>query len=420
MYGANIPINLAQLMLFICCYVINFIFEVSEPIMSPALKGNFNPSFHFLGLIQKAIADGVTRLCVHPACPEVYLVPSEQTFYTAETDIAALEALCLAAPFDLSVELIPDWRPNSDRDVQAGRVLMQRKNPAANNELEARPLQELLWYSALCASKGQLLQGHHAETPVRLTSCPDFSQLFHKEYHPLLAALWFEESMALTALAETTGIPLSQVFDFYNACAALDLIVVEHANVFDPANYLLGLIQKADADRQMWRCELPGKAFLLLAPVEGKFYSEADSAGIAKLCSTPLSELQVSIVDNSGGEEEIVQIGRTRVRRKKEVTLPKLPEHPLSELRFRAALYASHGRLLSGYNINTPVRLKTWPDKKLLKDAASIKEERYIFALAAFMTAKAADLPGIASATNLSLAQVIDFHNACAVVELLE
>jgi hypothetical protein len=388
--------------------------------MNPALKGSFNPSFHFLGLLQKAIADGVTRHCVHPACPDLYLVPSEQVFYTAQTGIEALEALCLAAPFDLSVELIPDWQPNSDRDLQIGRALMQRKNPPAVIELEARPLQELLWYSALCASNGQLLQGHHAEAPVRLRSCPDFSRLFHKEYHPALATLLLEESMALTALAESAGIPLTHVFDFYNACAALDLIVHEPANVFDPGNYLLGLIQTADADRQMRRCELAGNGHLFLAPVEGKFYSDADSSGIAKLCSTPLSELQVSIVDNSNSEEEFVQIGRTRVRRKKEATLPKLPEHPLSGLRFRAALYASRGRLLSGYDIDLPVRLKNWPDKILLKEAATIKEERHIFTLAAFMTAKSGNLPSIADATHLSLAQVIDFHNACAVMGLLE
>jgi len=387
--------------------------------MTQALEGNFNPSFHFLGLIQKAIADGVTRHCVHPACPEVYLVPSEQTYYTPHADIEVLKALCLAAPFDLNVELLPNWHPNTDHDVQAGRVLIHRKNPAAGPELLARPLTELLWYAALCASGGKLLQGNYPDTLVRLKSSPDFSTLFHREHEPVLAAFMLKESAALTTVSEATGIPLAQVFDFFNACALLDLIVIEAGNLFDPANYLLGLLEKTDADRQMRRCVLTGQAPLILAPADGKYYTEADHAGVAKLCGALLSEMDVSLVDSSSGEEERVQVGRTWITRKKPVVLPKGPGRPLSELSFRAAFYASKGRLLSGYDLNEPVILKSWPDKTLLKDAASIKEERYFFQLAAFMSAKAATIPDIAEATHLSLEQVIDFHNACALAGLL-
>jgi hypothetical protein len=229
-----------------------------------------------------------------------------------------------------------------------------------------------------------------------------------------------ENSAPLTAVADITGISLAQIIDFHNACAILDLIGMEQSNVLDPTKYLLGLIQKAEDDRQMWRCELAGQGFLIISPVDGKYYSEADPTVIGKLCSTPLSEMNVSIVDNNTDEEEFVQIGRSRVRRKKPAALPKLPGHPLSELSFRAALYASQGRLLAGYDANTTVHLKSWPDKKLLIESASIKAERYFFPLAAYMTTKAANLPDIAEATNLSLEQVIDFHNACALAGLLK
>ncbi|MDD2723813.1 MAG: hypothetical protein PHH59_07295 [Methylovulum sp.] len=388
--------------------------------MPQAIEGTFNPAFHFLGLIQKAMSDGITRHCVHAGSPEVYLVPAEQIYYTAHPDIKALEALCLAAPFDFSVELAPDWRPDKDQEVRAARMVIHRKVPAEGTEMLGRPLQELLWYAALCGSGGQLLQGCYADTQVSLTSCPDFSHLVHREFDPVLAASLLEKSAALTTVSETTGIPLAQVFEFYNACAALGLIMVEPENVFDPANYLLGLLQKADADRQIRRCELTGHAAIYLVPDEGRYYTEADPAELAKLCAAQLSELEVSIVDNNSGEEEIVQVGRTRIRRKKEPSLPKLPGHPLSELMFHAALYASQGRLLSGYNLNEAVRLKSWPDKALLKEAASIKEERYFFPLAAFMSTKAACLTDIAEATQLPLERVIDFHNACAVADLLE
>jgi len=389
--------------------------------MTQALEGHFNPAVHFLGLVQKAIADGITRHCVYPGCPDIYLVPAENAYYTAQPNIKALHALCVAAALDdLSVELMPDWRPNNDQDLRAGRMLIHRKQRSTSAELLKRPLDELLWYAALCASNGQLLQGHPAETAVRLLSCPDFSRLYHEEQHLLLAAAMLENSAALTKVAETTGIPLAQVFDFHNACAMLGLIVIEESDVFDPEKYLLGLIQKTGNNPQMWRCELAGQALLIISPAEGKYYSDADPAAIGKLCTAQLSEMQVSVIDNNSDEEEIVQIGRSRVRRKKAAALPKMPEHPLSELRFRAALYASQGRLLAGYTINTPVHLNSWPDKKLLKESASIKTERYIFPLAAYMTNKAANLAEIAEATHLPLAQVIDFHNACAVAGLLE
>jgi hypothetical protein len=284
------------------------------------------------------------------------------------------------------------------------------------------PLSELLWYASLCASNGQLLQGCHADTPVLLTSCPDFSQLFHREHEPVLAAFMLKESAILTTVADTTGIPLAQVFDFYNACSALGLISIGSSHAFDPEGYLLGLLKKAEADRKMLRCGLPGQAVLFIAPDTGNYYTELDSAGIATLCAALLSELEVSAVDNGGDNEEVVQIGRSWVRRKKEVSLPIMPglPHPLSELRFRAALYASQGRLLPGYNLNAPVRLKSWPDKAMLKDSALIKAERYFFPLAAFMVGKVVSLPDIAEATHLPLARVIDFHNACAVAGLLE
>lgn len=386
--------------------------------MNPILDGNFNPAFHFLGLIQKAIADGITRHCVHPGCPDVYLVPSEQRYYTEASNIEALQALCLAAPFDLRVESVPDWRPDGHQEVQVGRMLIHQKNPATAPKLAARPLHELLWYATLCASSGQLLQGRRADIPVRLTSSPDFSRLFHREHDQKLAAFMVKQSAPLTSIAESTGVPIAQVFDFYNACAVLDLIEVEQGNVFIPANHLIGLLEKTRIDRQARRCALPGQASLFLVPSEGKYYSEADSAGIARVCAAQLSKIEVSLIDNSD-EEEVVQVGRMMVRRKKETAIPKIPARPLSELVFRAAFYASQGRLLPGYELHKPVRLKEWPDKTVLRESAFTEEERYFFPLAAYMTTHTASLPDIAEATRLPLTQVIDFHNACALSGLL-
>lgn len=384
-------------------------------------EGTFNPAFHFLGLIQKAISDGITRRCFY-AGTEIFLVPAENTYYSAHSDIRTLEALCLAAPFDFNVEIMPGWRPAQTQTLQTGRMVLQQKAPAAESALIAHPLNELLWYAAICGSEGQLILGSHADIPVRLGAPIDLSLYFHTEHDTVLAAYMLDKSAALTTVSEVTGVPMAQVFSFYNACYVLGLIIAEtDENILDPANYLLGLLEKPESDQKIRRCVVAGQAPLFLVPDEGKYYTEADFEGVAKLCATPLAEQMVEIVERDGsGGEEVVQVGRMKIRRKKEPLLPDVPGHPLSDLLFHAALYASQGRLLPGYNLNTPVRLKSWPDKALLKEAASVKDERYFFSLIAFMVTNSVSLTEIAKATNLPLEKVIDFHNACAVVGLLE
>lgn len=387
--------------------------------MTQALEGNFNPAFHFLGLVQKAITDGITRHCAHPSGSEIYIVPAEHIFYSPSPDIQTLQALCLAAPFDLNVNSVPDWHYGSggDQEVQAGRL--HRKISTGRPELIAKPLSELLWYATLCASDGRLLQGCQANTPVHLMSSPDFSRLFQREHDPVITAFMLKASVDLMTVSIETGVSLAQVFDFYNACAMIGLI--EQDDVFTATHYLPGLLEKANVDRLMRRCALAEGVPLIIVPDEGKYYTELGASGLAQLFATRLSDMALSIVDNSSAAEEFVQIGRSRVRRKTAVLLPKGPGRPLADLLFRSALYASQGRLLSGYQLDSLVRLRTHPDKLLLRESASIPAERYIFPLTAFMTTNnAMTLSEIAEATQQPLAKVIDFHNACAVSGLLE
>lgn len=384
--------------------------------MTKATEGSFNPSFHFLGLIQKSMMDGTVRRCTLPGSPEVYLVPGENLYYTAASRVEALEALCLAAPFDLAVEALPDWRGHGGKEtVRAGRMWLRKQAPGTPSNLSARPLPELLWYAALCASRGQLLRGCRADDPIRLKRWPDFSVLPHRESFMALAGFMAEESADLMTVAERTGVALAEVFDFHNACATLGLI--ERGNVFEPQEYLLGLIQTSLADRRMRHCALPGHPPLFLAPAEGRYYTAAAIASVMALSSAPLLDLQVDIVETLGTdeeEEEIVRIGRMQVRRKKESAAPKLPARPLSELLFLSALASSRGRLLAGHRLDDPVRLQRWPE------AVCLQQDRRFFPLAAFMTANAASLPKIAELTRIPLARVIDFHNACAAIGLLE
>lgn len=385
--------------------------------MTHTAEGSFNPSYHFLGLIQKAMADGVVRRCSVPGSPEVYIVPEENLFYTSTAHIEDLESLCLAPPFDLKVEALPEWHRGSGKEVvQIGRMWMRKQASNAPSGLSAHPLSELLWYATVRASAGQLLQGCRTDEPIRLKRWPDLSVLYRRDSYTTLAAFMLEESADLATIADATGTPINEVCDFHNGCAVLGLI--ERGNTFEPREYLLGLIQRAMADQHIRRCLLPGLPPLFIVPAEGRYYTNADNTGLHALCSAMLIDIQVEIVDSVEGgeeEEELVQIGRMWKRRKKEGGgQPKLPSRSLAELLFRATLGASRGRLLAGNRNLGPVKLKRWPE------AFCFEQDRRFFPLTAFMAANAAPLTTIAERTGVPMTRVIDFYNACAVLNLID
>jgi hypothetical protein len=69
---------------------------------------------------------------------------------------------------------------------------------------------------------------------------------------------------------------------------------------------------------------------------------------------------------------------------------------------------------LAGKRSHDVVRLKRWPDFSRLSN------DRGLLPLAAFMSGNAADLHTVAKHTGIPMEQVVDFHNACAVLDYLE
>jgi hypothetical protein len=384
--------------------------------MAQSIEGDFNPSVHFLGLLKKAVGDGITRRCSVPGGPQIVVAPQHMAYYSATATPQDLHKLCVAEPFDLQIEALPDWHPDTSKEtVQAGRMFMRvRGKESSSAGLTPRPLAELLWLASTSVSQGRLLQGCHADDPVRLKRLPDFSALPHREAQVRLAQFMHESSADLLTVSKRTGIPLTEVFDFHNACAMLGLI--ERGNIFEPDDYFLGVIQKSLRDGLIRRCTLPDLPPLFIVPSEQRYYSL--SKGVVEL--TPFyaasrEDMQIEVVeelDKGGEEEETIQIGRMMVRRKKEG--PTLNPGLLEELLWNAALHSSRGRLLAGKNASDVVRLRRWPD------FSRLSKDRRLLPLAAFMSANAADLNAIAERTGSPLSVVVDFHNACAVLDYLE
>jgi len=387
--------------------------------MTQSLEGDFNPAVHFLGLLKKALADGLARRCSMTDGPQIVIAPRQMAYYSASITAADVRTLCLAQPFDLQIEALPNWNPDAEQEtIQVGRMRIRAKSSHALAGLEAKPLAELLWQATICASNGRLLQGCRANETVRLKQWPDVSLLAHNQSYLRIAQFMHSSSVDLLTVAAQTGLPLAEVYDFHNACATLGLI--ERGNVLEPEEYFLGLIQKSLRDGLARRCALPGLPPLFLAPAERRYYCcQADKqANLAMYFSASPNDIQAEVITHieQGGddEEETIQIGRMLVRRKKENQVPRLASGPLEELLWNATVNVSRGRLLAGKRCEDVVRLKRWPD------FSRLAQDRRLLPLAAFMSVNAADLPTVAKHTGTALTQVIDFHNACAVLDYLE
>jgi len=384
--------------------------------MTPSLEGDFNPAVHFLGLLKKALSDGVARRCSVTGGPQIVIAPRQMAYYSATITTQDLRTLCLAQPFDLQIEPLPNWNPGAEQEtIQVGRMRMRAKTDQALAGLAPNPLAELLWLATVSVSDGRLLQGCRADDAVRLKQWPDMSLLAQHERYLPIAQFMHASSADLLTVAKQTGAPFSEVCDFHNACAVLGLI--ERGNVLEPDEYFFGAIQKALRDGLMRRCALPGLPPLYLAPKERRYYWQADSdANLAAYFSANPADLRVEVITaiEQGDEEETIQIGRMLVRRKKEAQAPRLAAKGLDELLWNATVKVSRGRLLAGKHGDDIVRLKRWPD------FSRLSEDRRLLPLAAFMSVNATDLPTVAKHTGTPLPLVVDFHNACAVLDYLE
>ena len=92
----------------------------------------------------------------------------------------------------------------------------------------------------------------------------------------------------------------------------------------------------------------------------------------------------------------------------------KIKSRPLTELIWCAVLLGSSGELNESINENAKLHLKKWPDLDSL-----IHLPRHI-TLSAFMTKNVATLADISKQTLVSVDNVVDFINACHVLELVE
>jgi len=173
-----------------------------------ARQPGFDPSLHFLGLLQKAIAADEDAIFVLPNHVWLAVSPQNRRYYSI-VPADSLQPLFLADPGDIQV-----------RNVLMEKVL---ESPMGK-EMNSHPLAELVWHAVLAASGGRLLAGCQPVDIVRLKHWPEIAHLPGYRKFLRIAAFMNHNAASLESIAEHTGAPIGQVFDFHNACEAMGLL----------------------------------------------------------------------------------------------------------------------------------------------------------------------------------------------------
>jgi len=174
--------------------------------------------------------------------------------------------------------------------------------------------------------------------------------------------------------------------------------------LFEPNQYLLGLLQEALHSGQAKRFSCAGLPLLYILPFERQCFTSA-------IHSNQISSSQKMLY--GAFAEHIDSTNLSSQALLDEVHANDLTAYPIETLLWLTTLYASHGRLVSEYTQQSFIRLKQWPNFAILP------HHPLHMNLAAFMLKKASDLPTVANKTQIPLATVIDFFNACTMIGLI-
>jgi hypothetical protein len=88
---------------------------------------------------------------------------------------------------------------------------------ALKSTTESYPLRELIWYSALLGSDGELNEEITEKSLLHLNQWPNFKALEHSPIHITLAAFMARYTCTLRNISTQTNIPLDEIINFLNA-----------------------------------------------------------------------------------------------------------------------------------------------------------------------------------------------------------
>jgi len=199
--------------------------SLSAPTIYPsALDGGledplFYPQKYLVGLLQQAQQQAGPTHFIIAGMEHLFFVPGKQICYCSFpqfTQINSSKKLLYCSPTKQVIS-----QPASFEEISA---IVKKQH------FTSYPLISVLWFLALCASQGRMIQGYPRTAPMRLKQFPNFSLLPHEPIHIKLAAFMLKNTVSLKTVADQTHVPLARVTDFFNACALTNLVHSEAEN----------------------------------------------------------------------------------------------------------------------------------------------------------------------------------------------
>ncbi|MDQ7091956.1 MAG: hypothetical protein Q9M50_15205 [Methylococcales bacterium] len=167
---------------------------------------------------------------------------------------------------------------------------------------------------------------------------------------------------------------------------------------FVPKDYFLGIIQKCIQTGEIYHCQTTCNIDIFLYPQQKSYFCQLKISELTRLFLMSPEDIDVKIISETILNQSVKKIGRM----------------PLNDLLWYSTIIPSQGRLMENHKNNNIVNLKFWPD------ISYITTSKNYLAITSFMNRNAVDLNKIADHTEKKLTDVINFHNACDMLGLID
>ncbi len=159
-----------------------------------------------LGVLNRISRWRIPAEVTHFEFPTILISPENNAFVAAD-DVLAMPIMFRDSAMSFAIEDLPD-------DVAEAMLTSDK----------LRPLSHLIYCAALFGSEGRLMLNSNPQDRLRLIGTPNFNAVPHLPEHKTVARYMMTEDADLAAIAEKTGVSISIVIDFCNACEAIGLV----------------------------------------------------------------------------------------------------------------------------------------------------------------------------------------------------
>ncbi|MDQ7089338.1 MAG: hypothetical protein Q9M50_01650 [Methylococcales bacterium] len=163
-------------------------------------------------------------------------------------------------------------------------------------------------------------------------------------------------------------------------------------------HYFLSIVQNSLQSGNTYRCKFQDNISLYLLPKQNCYFCSAEIVDLYALFLTHPDKIEITMMS----EKELKQ------------QVKGLKTKALNDLLWHSTVTVSKGRFMKSHDPEQNVRLKYWPD------ISQVSSNKSYLPIASFMSNNIANVIKISQHTGQKLSDVLDFHNACNVLGLVD